>query len=269
MNRLITRLLLAVAVLGAGCLAAGCAQGGGLQGGNLAGAVASLSPDAAQSPDATQSPEASPSPSPERTFTFTPRTRSPRPTAEATTAPAPVPVATTEASAQAPSPSESATETGSGSSLIWLWIVLGVIVIAVVTALIARRSGRRSAVAANWSAKVADVSAKGAALEDAMSLAQAQGTLVAADASGRSADIDRRADDLAQTLYAMRETAPNEMERTRVADVLASLQALRSAVNAERTSGGDRAQAEARVHARLMSFEAALRALRSPTDYRL
>jgi hypothetical protein len=178
-------------------------------------------------------------------------------------------VATTEASAQAPSPSESATETGSGSSLIWLWIVLGVIVIAVVTALIARRSGRRSAVAANWSAKVADVSAKGAALEDAMSLAQAQGTLVAADASGRSADIDRRADDLAQTLYAMRETAPNEMERTRVADVLASLQALRSAVNAERTSGGDRAQAEARVHARLMSFEAALRALRSPTDYRL
>ena len=76
-------------------------------------------------------------------------------------------------------------------------------------------------------------------------------------------------DDLAQTLYAMRETAPGEMERTRVADVLASLQALRSAVNAERTSGGDRAQAEARVHARLMSFEAALRALRSPTDYRL
>jgi hypothetical protein len=33
------------------------------------------------------------------------------------------------------------------------------------------------------------------------------------------------------------------MERTRVADVLASLQALRSAVNAERNTGGDYAQA--------------------------
>jgi hypothetical protein len=148
-----------------------------------------------------------------------------------------------------------------------------------VTALITRRSGRRSAVAANWSAKVADVSAKGAALSDAMSLALAQGTLGTADATGRSADIDRRADDLAQTLYAMRETAPSEMERTRVADVLASLQALRSAVAAERNGGGeyaqggdlgqgeDRAQARARLNARLMSFDAALRALRSPPDY--
>jgi len=59
------------------------------------------------------------------------------------------------------------------------------------------------------------------------------------------------------------------MERTRVADVLASLQALRSAVTTERATGGDRAQAEARVNVRLMSFDAALRALRSPTDYRL
>jgi hypothetical protein len=106
-----------------------------------------------------------------------------------------------------------------------------------------------------------------------MSLAQAQGTLGVADATGRSADIDRRADDLAQALYAMRETAPSEMERTRVADVLASLQALRSAVNAERNTGGDyaqagdRAQAQARLHARLTSFDAALRALRSPPDY--
>ena len=71
---------------------------------------------------------------------------------------------------------------------------------------------------------------------------------------------------------AMRETVPSELERTRVADVLASLQALRSAVNAERNMGGDyaqgdRAQAQARLHARLTSFDAALRALRSPPDY--
>jgi hypothetical protein len=49
MNWVTTRVLLALAMLGAGCLAAGCAQGGNVQGGNLAGAVASLSPDASLS----------------------------------------------------------------------------------------------------------------------------------------------------------------------------------------------------------------------------
>jgi hypothetical protein len=64
----------------------------------------------------------------------------------------------------------------SGSSLLWLWIVLAVIVIVIVAVavLIARRSGRRSAAAASWRAKVVDVTANGSALYDAMSIAQAR-----------------------------------------------------------------------------------------------
>ena len=45
-------------------------------------------------------------------------------------------------------------------------------------------------------------------------------------------------DDLAQELYALLETAPGEAERERVADVLASLQAVRSAMDAEHAPGG-------------------------------
>jgi hypothetical protein len=38
----------------------------------------------------------------------------------------------------------------------------------------------------------------------------------------------------AQSLYALRETAPGEAERARVADVLAARRAVRSAMEAER-----------------------------------
>ena len=78
------------------------------------------------------------------------------------------------------------------------------------------------------------------------------------------ADIQRRADDLAQRLYAMRESAPDEDERARVADTLGALQAVRSAMDAERAPGGaDPRQAEV-VRGRLYAFDAALRALRPP-----
>ena len=71
-----------------------------------------------------------------------------------------------------------------------------------------------------------------------MSVAEAPGGL-AADAAARWADIQRRADDLAQTLYALHEEVPpDSANRAKIDDTLASLQAVRSAMDAERAPGG-------------------------------
>jgi hypothetical protein len=128
--------------------------------------------------------------------------------------------------------------------------------------LLARRSRRRSA-AANWQSKVVDVTANGSALYDAMSAAQAPGAETAPDAGIRWADIQRCADDLNTELYALREAAPGEAARLRVADVLAALHAVRSAMDAERAAGAA-GPPDARVPGLLQAFEASLHALRSP-----
>jgi hypothetical protein len=137
-----------------------------------------------------------------------------------------------------------------------------------VATLIARRSGRRSAVTASWRSQVADASATGSALYDAITLAEFQGASDTGDAAARWADIQRRADDLTQSLYRLRDSAPNQEEGARVADVLASLQAVRSAMEAARIPGGASAQHGAWMHDLLQSFGASLRALRSPDVYR-
>ena len=151
----------------------------------------------------------------------------------------------------------------SGSSLLWLWIALAAAVIVAVAVLIGRRSGRRLAAAANWQSKVVDATANGSALYDALSAAQAQGPQAAGDAGARWADIQRRADDLNTELYALREQAPGEADRLRVADVLAALHAVRSAMDAERAAGAA-GPPDPRVPGLLQAFEASLRALRSP-----
>jgi hypothetical protein len=136
-------------------------------------------------------------------------------------------------------------------------VLIGVIV------LIARSPGRRSAAAAGWQSKVIDAYARGSALHDAMSVAETPGALAAADAGARWSEIQRRADDLAQVLYALREAAPDDNGRARVADALASLQAVRSAMDAERAPGGAGAGQAEVTRQRLISFEASLRALRA------
>ncbi len=98
----------------------------------------------------------------------------------------------------------------SGTSLIWLWVLLGVLVLAWRIALIVRSARRRSAAGAGWRSRLIDAYAKGSALHDAMSVAEAPGGLASADAVARWSDIQRRADDLAQTLYALREAVPQE-----------------------------------------------------------
>jgi hypothetical protein len=231
MRRSTKRLSLLVAIAVVGCLAAGC-------GGTVTSSIGSL---------------------PSRTATV-----SARPSATAITQP-PTQSATTSAPS-APSSVSATPGASSGTSLLWLWILLGVVVVAGLIALIARSARRRSAAAAGQRSRLIDAYAKGSALHDAMSAAEAPGGLAAADAGARWSDIQRRADDLAQTLYALREAVPKDSgDRARIDDTLASLQAVRSAMDAERASGGaSLGQAEV-VRSRLASFESSLRALRVPS----
>ena len=252
MRRLTKSLALSVVILAGGCAAAGCGSTVKNAIGSLPTRSASVSPvqSAGSLPTLAPSPSASPSPSPTVT---TPSSGQLSPTLSAPT------------SRQAAQPSSSpAPVSGSGSSgLIWLWVLLGAVVVIGVIVLIARSRGRRAAAAAGWRSSVIDAYAKGSALHDAMSAAETPGALAAADAGARWSDIQRRGDDLGQALYALREAAPDEASRARVADALASLQAVRSAMEAERApTGTDPQQAEV-VRGRLASFEASLRALRA------
>jgi len=167
----------------------------------------------------------------------------------------------------APATASAAPVASSGTSLIWLWVLLGVLVLAGLIALIARSARRRSAAAAGWRSRLVDAYAKGSALHDAMSVAEAPGGLAAPDAGARWSDIQRRADDLAQTLYALREEVPQHSpDGARIADTLALLQAARSAMDAERAPGGASLEQADVVRSRLASFESSLRALAAPAD---
>ena len=173
------------------------------------------------------------------------------------------------AAAPGASPTATGSESSSGSTPIWPWILLGVAVLAALTGWIVHASRRRSATAAGWQSRLIDAYAKGSALHDAMSVAESPGQFAAPDAAGRWTDIQRRADDLTQELYSLREAVPDDGDRARIADTLVSLQAARSAMDAERAPGGpDPRQAEV-VRGRLDSFEMSLRALRSgDAEYR-
>jgi hypothetical protein len=220
------------AVVVAGLLLTGC-------GGAVSSAIKSLAPSASV-------PSISlPSRSPQETQAAEPSAQEPA----------------TSAAAESPAASSS-----SNSDLIWLWVVLGAIVLILIIVLIAR-SGRRGPKPADvWRSRAVDAYAKGSALHDAMRMAEAPGALVAQDAAARWADIQRRADDLGQTLYAMREAAPDEDKRMRTADVLAALQAVRSVMAAERGTDVTRVPPPEQVRSRLMAFGAALQELRSPDE---
>jgi hypothetical protein len=221
------------AALAAGLLVTGC-------GGAVSSAISSLRPSASV-------PSISlPSRSPQETPAAAPSAQEPA----------------TSAAAESPASSSS------GSNLIWLWVVLGAIVLILIIVLIAR-SGRRGPKPADiWRSRAVDAYAKGSALYDAMRMAEAPGALVAQDAAARWADIQRRADDLGQTLYAMREAAPDEDKRMRTADMLAALQAVRSVMAAERGTDVTRVPPPEQVRSRLMAFGAALEELRN-TDQRM
>ena len=238
MRRSAKSLSVPVAILVAICLAAGVAGCAGA-GSTVKGAISSAASNL-----------------PSRSATAATATTAGQP---ATTAPA----ATAAPSAAAPQSATAAPAAGSGTSLLWLWILLGAVLAAVLIAWITRMARRGSATAADWRSRLVDAYAQGSALRDAMSVAETPGGMAAADAGARWADIQRRADDLAQTLYALRESVPDPADQMRIADTLASLQAARSAMDAERAPGGAGPWQAEIVRGRLDAFESSLRALRA------
>jgi len=247
MRRFTKNIILLAAILAIVCTVAGCEA--------TKSAIASISPTRSASVSAGSSASSSP-PSPSASVSSSPSV-----TATPTSQPSATSSAATPAATAQPSSSPTA-GSGSGSGLIWLWVLLGVIILIGVIVGIVRARGRRSAAAGSWRSSVVDAYAKGSALHDAMSVAETPGALGAYDAGARWSDIQRRADDLTQTLYALREAAPDDESRARVADVLVSLQTVRSAMDAERAPGGaDARQAEV-ARERLAFFEISLRALR-------
>ena len=255
MRRLTECLLLAAVIFLAGFLVAACGQSGG-------GAIASFSPSRSASISVPSRSASISPPSPSASISL------PSPSATASAQP-PATHSAIASATIAPSGSSTGASSGSSSSFVWLWIVLGALVLTGLIVGIARASGRRSATAAGWQDRVVGAYAESAALCDSMRAAETPGALAARDSDARWSDIQRRADDLTRTLYALREAAPDEDERARVSDVLASLQGARSAMDAERAPGGeDRRNAQV-VRSRLLAFEEAIRALRTPDRPRL
>ena len=246
---------LLVAMLVAGCLVAGCTSGAKSAIGSATSRAASAVSSATEGATATPTPTETPTPTP----TETPTT----PTAEPSTATVTATETATAAPTESVTPSAAASGGSSGTSLLWLWILLGVLILAGLITWIATSGRRRKAAAAGWRSRLIDAYAKGSALHDAMSVAEVQGDLGGGDARARWYDIQRRADDLAQTLYTLREAAPDPEDQAAIADVLASLQAVREAMDAERAPGGARPELSEVVRRRLYAFESSLRALRA------
>ena len=260
MRRMSASVLLTAAVLGAADLATACGQSG-----SGSGAIASLSPGKAaslipsQSESITSSAAASASagPASSASAVASPSRQSSAPqTSAAQTSAAQSPAAQSPAGQSSSTVAPAAR--GSGSSLLWLWILIGVIVLGGGIALIvysARRRSAAAAAAADWRTKVIDVYAEGQALHDAIWTSPWRGQSADGAASPRSSGIELRADNLTQHLYTLRESAPDEVQRARIVDVLVALQAVRSAM-----------EAPADLEGRLAVFQSALRGLRASAD---
>jgi hypothetical protein len=243
-QRLIKSVLLASAVLLAGCLVTACAQ-------NARAAVTASSPSAGAPATATSPPSPTPTVA--------------SPTAAPTTA---SPTAAPSTASTAPSPSSSSSSTGGfGANLIWLWFVLGALVLLGIILLATRTPARsRSPVeTTNWHSRAVDAYAKGAAFDGAVRTAERLDASTEA-ASIHWADLRRRADDLTEVLYAMRETAPTDHRRAQVENAILSLRAVRDAFDAQRPPGGASSQQGGVLRSQLSALESALNALRVPDD---
>jgi hypothetical protein len=140
-------------------------------------------------------------------------------------------------------------------------VLLGII-------LLATRSparARPSAATAGWHSRAVDAYAKGAALDAAVRAAERQGVFTEA-ASIRRADLQRRVDDLTETLYAMREMAPAGDRLIQAENAILSLQDLRAAMDAQRSPGDASSQQTGVLHSRLTALESSLNALRVPDN---
>lgn len=194
-----------------------------------------------------------------------PTTAAPTSAEPTTTAPTrTLPTRTTTVVASTPAATPSPASGGSGFPWGWFWLAVGIAVAAglVIWAVTAHR--KRAGTATDWRGRVIDAYARGAALHDAMAAAETPGARTAADAGLRWADLQRRADDYGQLLYAMQQAAPGDQERILVTDVIASLQAARSAMDAERSSPAADGMLAGIAHDRISFFASSLNSLREP-----
>jgi hypothetical protein len=186
---------------------------------------------------------------------------------EPTEPPAPVPP-TTPATTELPTITISPDTTGD-STPVWPWVLAGLGALVLIGGIIwfARSSSRRTDAAAAWRTRRLNAYAEGAALHDAIlsatSGAAAQGLTGPAD-QAQWAEIQRRANDFTQRLYQLRESAPDQDGQLRTERVLASLQALRSAMDSERASGPVHGMTADITRERLSDFRVSLYALRDP-----
>jgi hypothetical protein len=141
-------------------------------------------------------------------------------------------------------------------------VLLGIILLATRSPGRARRTG---AAATGWHSRAVDAYAKGAAFDGAVRAAELQGVFTEA-ASVRWVDLQRRADDLTETLYAMRETAPTENRRVQVEDAILSLRGVRDAMDAQRSPRDATPQQAGILRSRLSALESTLNALRVSDD---
>ncbi len=158
---------------------------------------------------------------------------------------------------------------GPDSPPAWLWIVIGIAVViglGVVVLVFRYMGARGSVVTGGWIAKAIDAYEKGSALHGEMNAALRPDALEAPGGAARWADIQRRADDLAQELHVLRQTAADPEDRASADEALVSLRAVRSAM-ADIGNAGGGAGGAAAVRARLDVFERSLRALRSPRSH--
>jgi hypothetical protein len=127
---------------------------------------------------------------------------------------------------------------GSSSALPWILAGAGALILIGLIAWLIHSSTRRSDTVAAWRSRRLSAYAEGAALHDAIMSVQGR-PMQPQESAARWADVQRRADDFNQRLYQLRETAPSEEDREQVDELLVSLQALRSALDAQRASGTD------------------------------
>jgi hypothetical protein len=252
MRRLVNNVLLVAAILVTGGLATACAQA-------ASGAVARDSPTA--SAPATATAPSTPTPAPP---TLTPTT----------VAPSTV-ITTITPTAATPASSSPAPSSGSGADLIWLWVILGALVLLGIILWATRSPSRAPAPipgpagssATGWHARAVDAYAQGAALDGAVREAVREDAFIQ-PAGERWYEIRSLADDLAERLYAMRETAPNAERHAQVEHALRSLDAVRVAVDDEPTITveDEGAAQDANLHSSLLALESALNTLRTPAS---
>jgi hypothetical protein len=269
MRRAAAKCVLAAWVIIAVCTMTACSQIGSAKQAvsGLATSVAANVTRSAAAAD-TPSPTEAPTTAGGGGTTPTSAATTPPPTSAAATTPAPASTPATTAAAS-PTPTPTATTTGTSSSVSpWVWVAIAAVaaiaLIAGIAAWTTSARRRRTAATSAWRNQLIDAYAKGAALYDAMAAAEVPGALSAPDAPARWYDIQRRADDYGQLLYRLRETATDEQDRTNISNVLASLQAARSAMEAERGAPTADPSLAASVRDRLAFFSGSLSRLRQP-----